>query len=453
MHGYSDRINHAFAFAAKYYGAVAPAGSGMDYMAHPANVAVILSRYGCEQITIVGGILHHVLEEATPDKRPVLERKIGDKFGPVALAIAKDALEPKFDRRGAERAWQARKQEYLTQLAIAEPRALDICVADEIHACGSTMTALRRLGVEYLRTFSRAGSEQTIWWYRSMLEILATRSDWPQREMLMELRLMSADLVRSAPPPIPLKPVRFLLVNDVYVADTIVGGRGGLARVATVRNRLADQGRILFVLAGDVLSPSVLSRYYNGRQMIEAFNAAKLDYATFGNHDFDIEADTLVSMIAASKFKWLSSNCTLANGSPIPKVLPWDTLRVSGHKVGLFGLTLQGPYRPEIRCTDPDSAAKRTVETLSAEGADLIVAISHQTVKADRDLLVREPRIDLVLGGHEDTAVARVVKEWNDSLKQRLDREQTVGNADSLNGRIEPPRSSRVIQAGNTNPG
>src|ERR687890_1880721 len=151
----------------------------------------------CDQITIVAGILHHVLEEALPDQRPTLERKIGEKFGPVALAIAKDALEPKFDRRGGERAWQARKQEYLSQLAIAEPRALDICVADEIHACGSTMTALRRLGVEYLRTYSRAGSEQTIWWYRSMLEILATRSEWPRREMLSELRVLSTDLVRS----------------------------------------------------------------------------------------------------------------------------------------------------------------------------------------------------------------------------------------------------------------
>src|SRR5918912_3757558 len=121
MHGYSDRINHAFAFAAKYYGAVAPAGSGMDYLAHPANVAVILARYGCEQVTIVAGILHHVLEESPPDRWPVLEQKIAEKFGPVALAVAKDALEPKFNRRGIERAWQARKQEYLSQLAIAEP--------------------------------------------------------------------------------------------------------------------------------------------------------------------------------------------------------------------------------------------------------------------------------------------------------------------------------------------
>ncbi len=197
MHGYSDRINHAFAFAAKYYNALAPAGAGMDYLAHPSNVAIILARYECEQVTIVAGILHHVLEESPPSEWPVLEQKIGEKFGPVALGVAKDALEPKFDRRGEERAWQQCKQEYLTRLATAEPRAVDIIVADELHSIGSTMTALRRLGVEYLRTVSRAGSEQTIWWYRSLLEILASRGDWPRREMLSELRRMSADMVRS----------------------------------------------------------------------------------------------------------------------------------------------------------------------------------------------------------------------------------------------------------------
>jgi (p)ppGpp synthase/HD superfamily hydrolase len=197
MHGYSDRINHAFAFAAKYYGAVAPAGAGMDYLAHPANVAIILTRYDCEQVTVVAGILHHVLEETAAHKRMVLEHKIAHKFGAVTLAIARDAIEPKYDHRGKERPWQSCKSEYLTQLATAEPRALDICAADEIHACGATMTAVRRLGVEYVRTVSRAGSEQTVWWYRSLLEVLDARPDWPRREMLSELRVMSADLVRS----------------------------------------------------------------------------------------------------------------------------------------------------------------------------------------------------------------------------------------------------------------
>jgi 2',3'-cyclic-nucleotide 2'-phosphodiesterase (5'-nucleotidase family) len=293
----------------------------------------------------------------------------------------------------------------------------------------------------------------------------------------LALLLGLAACMGGAPPPIPLKPVRFLLVNDVYVADTLGDGRGGLARVATVRNRLADQGPVVFVLAGDVLSPSVLTKYYGGRQMVESLNAAKLDYATFGNHEFDLELDTLVARIEASKFKWISSNCTLADGAPLPKVLPWDTLRISGHKVGLFGLTLQGNYPRTFRCANPDTAAQRAVETLSAKGADLIVGITHQSMQADRDLLVREPRIDLILGGHEheaqdstvsgrhvvkadanavsaqfvtlwggkgswrqaaglvqinaalprDTAVARVVAEWNDSLQRRLGPERIVG--------------------------
>jgi 2',3'-cyclic-nucleotide 2'-phosphodiesterase (5'-nucleotidase family) len=279
------------------------------------------------------------------------------------------------------------------------------------------------------------------------------------------------------PGPAPLNPVRFLSINDVYVADTMTDGQGGLARVATVRRRLADQGPVLFVLAGDLLSPSVLSKYYNGRQMVEALDSAKLDYATFGNHEFELPVDTLNARIAESTFKWLSSNCTLSDGTPFPKVLPWDTVRVSGHKVGLFGLTLQGPYRKQVRCTSPDSAAHLAIDTLAAQGSELIVAVTHQNVEADRDLLSREPRLDLILGGHEheahdsvvsgrhvlkadansrtaqfvtlwggkgewreavglvhidsrlpdDSLVAPVVHAWEDSLRDRLGPERVIG--------------------------
>jgi (p)ppGpp synthase/HD superfamily hydrolase len=197
MHGYSDRISHALAFAAKHHGAYAPPSGAVAHLAHPANVAIILARYGVEHLTIVAGILHHAIEDAPPPRRAELEEKIGEKFGPVVLAIARDAAEPKFDGRGVERPWRVSKREYITQLAAAEPRALDICVADELHTCGSTLTALRRLGVEYLRTVSSASSDGTIWWYRSLIEILERRPEWPRRDMLEELRLLSTDLVRS----------------------------------------------------------------------------------------------------------------------------------------------------------------------------------------------------------------------------------------------------------------
>jgi 5'-nucleotidase/UDP-sugar diphosphatase len=293
--------------------------------------------------------------------------------------------------------------------------------------------------------------------------------------------VLAAGCVPGAKPPEPLNPVRFLLINDVYVADTLSDGSGGLARVATVRNRLADQGQVIFVLAGDVLSPSLLSKYYGGRQMVEALNAAKLDYATFGNHEFELPRDTLITRIEASGFKWLSANCTLADGARFPGVLPFDTVRVSGHLVGLFGVTLPGDYRSYVRCGDPDSAAVAAADTLTALQADLIVGVTHQTVESDRDLLAREPRIDLILGGHEheahdsvvsgrhvlkadansrsaqfatlwggkgkwrqavglvtidsrlpdDTATARVAEAWADSLRARLGPERVVATAEA----------------------
>jgi 5'-nucleotidase len=293
--------------------------------------------------------------------------------------------------------------------------------------------------------------------------------------------LIATACVPGAKAPEPLNPVRFLLINDVYVADTLSDGAGGLARVATVRTRLSDQGPVLFVLAGDFLSPSLLSKYYGGRQMVEALNAAKLDYATFGNHEFELPRDTLIKRIEESSFKWLSTNCVLTDGSRFPGVLPWDTVRVSGHLVGLFGLTLSGDYRNYVRCANPDSAARVAVDSLTAMEAALIVGVTHQDIESDRDLLAGEPRIDLILGGHEhvahdsgvsgrhvikaaantrsaqfatlwggkgkwrqaiglvpidsrlpdDSATARVVEAWADSLRRRLGPERPVGSAEA----------------------
>lgn len=303
----------------------------------------------------------------------------------------------------------------------------------------------------------------------------------------MNRRFVTASLVTLAlagacmpPAPAPTRPLRFLSVNDVYVLDTLTDGSGGLARVVTVRNRVATEGPVIFTLAGDVLSPSLLSKYYHGAQMVSALNAARLDYATFGNHEFEIPRDTLVARIRESKFKWLSANCVEASGQPFPGVLAWDTVHTQGTVVGIFGLTIPEPdYRPWVRCGDPDSAAHAAIDTLGKVGAKFIVALTHQALATDEALLRREPALDLVLGGHEhenhdelvngrhvvkadansrsaqfvtvwgsagawrqqpilvrmdarippDTLVQRVVRNWDDSLKARLGPEETIGTA------------------------
>ena len=61
--GYSDRINHALAFAAKHHDQQVRKGTRLPYLTHPANVAIILTRYGCDETTVVAGILHDVIED------------------------------------------------------------------------------------------------------------------------------------------------------------------------------------------------------------------------------------------------------------------------------------------------------------------------------------------------------------------------------------------------------
>jgi 5'-nucleotidase len=292
----------------------------------------------------------------------------------------------------------------------------------------------------------------------------------------------------------------FLLVNDVYVPDTSRDGTGGLHRLATVHRTLDRQHNAIFVLAGDVLSPSLLSKWYGGRQMVDVFNAAGLEYATFGNHEFELPRDTLIARIADSRFEWISSNCTLADGSAFPRVAPWDTLTTDGIRVGLFAVTMPGEYRSYVRCSDPDSAARGAIQTLKGIGAELIVGLTHQDVTADSALLAREPDVALILGGHEhtahdvlvdgqrrvlkadanarsaqvvtvsrtaggwtaepqlvridasvetDAATAAIVDAWRDSLVKRLGPERVVGTApEPLEGRDDICRS-RECSLGN----
>ncbi len=196
-HGYSDRINHAFAFAAKYHAPHAPSEGAMTFLAHPANVAVILARHGADELTIVAGILHHVIE-ATPrlDRGDVCQ-KIADKFGSVVLAVARDAAEVQVDDRGDEIPWTHRKRVLLNHLLVMEPRSLDICCADEIHDCGTAIALVERLGSEYLAIHGLPPAPQALGWYGDLLDALDRRTDWPARAMRHELAALRAQLINS----------------------------------------------------------------------------------------------------------------------------------------------------------------------------------------------------------------------------------------------------------------
>jgi hypothetical protein len=193
--GYSDPLDHAFAFVAKHHPDLT--GFGPATTNRSANLAVTLARYGCDEPTIVAGVLLSLMDACPVGLRSGLEAKVNEKFGPAVFVSLRDATEPRFDSEGRRRGWRTSKQEFLVHLLDADPRALDVVTANEIHWCGSSLTIIRRLGPEYLPIESGVALGDIEWWHGSLTELLATRSDWRRRDMLEQLRATSAAVARS----------------------------------------------------------------------------------------------------------------------------------------------------------------------------------------------------------------------------------------------------------------
>src|SRR5690606_41331824 len=115
MTGYSDRLNHAFAFAAKHHDRQVRKGTRLPYLTHPANVAVILTRYGRDEDTVIAGILHDVIEDCVRDgwTREMLEDRIAGKFGDPVLETVLAVTKRRVDDDGMEFSRDEARADYL----------------------------------------------------------------------------------------------------------------------------------------------------------------------------------------------------------------------------------------------------------------------------------------------------------------------------------------------------
>ncbi|AUT02378.1 bifunctional metallophosphatase/5'-nucleotidase [Nostoc sp. CENA543] len=207
--------------------------------------------------------------------------------------------------------------------------------------------------------------------------------------------------------------INLLQLNDVYEITPVEGGtRGGLARVATLRQQLyQDNPRTYTVLAGDFLSPSALGTAkingtpLAGQQMVAVMNTLGVDYVTFGNHEFDLPENLFYQRLRESRFRWVSSNVSDSAGQPFKGVPRTIVFNVKGDRgavvrVGLIGVTLNSNQPKYVSYTDPIATAKQQVNSLKGK-VDIIVALTHLSIASDRQLAETVPEIDVILGGHE----------------------------------------------------
>ena len=251
--------------------------------------------------------------------------------------------------------------------------------------------------------------------------------------------------------------VTLLQVNDVYqFAPVDQGTRGGLGRIMTLKKSIQQENpNTLLLMSGDTISPSVESITYKGAQMIEAWNAIGLDYATFGNHEFDFGPDVLKQRIGESKFGWIAANVVdKTSNQPFGNAKRFVVREFGGVKVGIFGLVL-----PETKITskpgnnveflNPCDTAKEIVSELHGQGVKVVVALTHLSMREDKEV-ARCAGVNLIIGGHEHTLLeshagnAPIFKMTSDARELgRIDLNiSPTGELESIDWKVIPVDST-----------
>ena len=221
--------------------------------------------------------------------------------------------------------------------------------------------------------------------------------------------LLASSLLTSAARADTVK-ITFLGVGDVYSFE---GGktRGGMARLnAVARAEKAANPNTIYVMDGDMLSPSLMSGFDKGENMIILSNVVPYDLAVPGNHEYDAGPENFVAKTKLSKFPWSAVNITTADGK-IPEGLGGVVMKdVSGVKVALIPAaddeTPTESTTGNLRFSPTAESAIAAAKQARKDGADLVVGVVH-AAHSDDQTMFNSKAFDILLSGHDHDLIVQ----------------------------------------------
>jgi 2',3'-cyclic-nucleotide 2'-phosphodiesterase/3'-nucleotidase len=213
----------------------------------------------------------------------------------------------------------------------------------------------------------------------------------------------------------------------------------GLARTAALIEAIrAEAGNSMLLDNGDLIQGNPMGDYIayekgldgNVHPIIAAMNTLGYEAATLGNHEFNYGLDYLDKALAGADFPFVSANLVkgelaadpLSDETYIEPYLIVEKQLVDGSgaaktiKVGLIGflppqiMTWDSTHLAgKVSTRDIVETATAYVPKMKAEGADIIIALSHSGIAADQTTgaenaslqLAGVEGVDVVLTGHQ----------------------------------------------------
>ena len=217
------------------------------------------------------------------------------------------------------------------------------------------------------------------------------------------------------------QPVVVLYTNDVHCGIEDAIGYAGLAAYEKAYEKLGYE--VILVDNGDAIQGGPIGTLSKGEYIIDIMNAVGYDIATIGNHEFDYGMDVFMSLREKAEFPYISANFCDLEGNTI--LDPYVIKELGGWKVAFVGVSTpetftkstptffqdeEGNYIYSF-CQGEDganlyAAVQKAVDAVRAEGAEIVVAMSHlgtdgsSVPYTSSDLIVNTTGINAVLDGH-----------------------------------------------------
>lgn len=214
-------------------------------------------------------------------------------------------------------------------------------------------------------------------------------------------------------------PNAFALTADDFTAlARNYGKMGGFDRIATLVKAIrAERGadKVLLLDGGDALQGSWSSLKSNGQDMIDALAGLKVDAMT-GHWEFTYGADRVKEIAEKAPFAFLAQNVRDIEWQE-PVFEARKMFERGGVKIAVIGQALPRTAVANPRWMFPnwefgirEEDMQKQVDDARAEGAAIVVLLSHNGFDVDRKLAGRVKGLDVILTGHTHDAMPGVIK-------------------------------------------
>jgi (p)ppGpp synthase/HD superfamily hydrolase len=168
---YSRRLDRAIALATDAFRHTRRKETEIPYLSHLFQVMVHVAEHGGDEDQLIAAVLHDYLEDIDGATSAGLELEFGPRVAGLVVALSDATERPKPP-------WEDRKRAYLAHLRDAPAEVKLVSAADKLHNAQSIRRDLELVGDRVWDRFT-ATREQTLWYYRELVEALA--AGWTSR--------------------------------------------------------------------------------------------------------------------------------------------------------------------------------------------------------------------------------------------------------------------------------